>query len=203
MRPQAAILALLCAASPVVAAETAAQAPAPKAVAVEATHDFGPVPPAEVLRYVFEIRNEGTATLEISKVDSDCKCTVTEFDREVPPGGVGKVTAAVDTQVLAGPVEGVLRVHTNDPSNAVMQLRTKVNVGHILMAKPGYARWNTVQGEKEGVIGQTIWSSDGTEFKVLRVNAPPGVKTSFRPATETELRPDVKGSQWRVDASID
>jgi hypothetical protein len=196
------MLALLCAALPAFAAETAPAA-APKAVVSVPVHDFGSVPPVEVLQHTFEIRNEGAAPLEITKVETDCKCTATEFDHEVAPGAVGKVTAAVDTRVLNGAVEGVLSVHTNDPSNPVLQLRTKVIVGHILSAKPGYARWNTVQGEKEGVIGQTVWANDGAPFEVLRVEAPPGVKTSFRSANDTELRPDAKGSQWHVEASID
>ncbi len=204
MRPQVAILALMLVGASAVAADDAtAPAATPRAVPVESSYDFGSVPPAEVLEHTFAIRNEGTAPLLIEKVDSDCKCTAVEFDHEVAPGAEGRVTAAVDTRVLNGEALGALRVHTNDPANAILQLRTKVNVQPKLMARPGYARWNTVQGEKEGVIGQTVWSLDGTDFHVLEVKAPDYIRASFRPATGDELRPDVKGSQWHVEAAVE
>jgi hypothetical protein len=201
MRPQAAILALVLVSAPVAAADTAASAP--KAVAVETSHDFGKVTPSEVLHHTFEIRNEGSTPLDIVKVETDCKCTATDYDAQVPPGGVGKVNAAVDTRVLNGVVQGVLRVRTNDPENPVLQLKTLIDVEPVLGAKPGYARWNMVQGEKEGTISQTIWSIDGADFHVLRVEAPPGLRISFRPARADELKPEAKGAQWRVEATVD
>jgi uncharacterized protein DUF1573 len=201
MRVRFAILALLFVGAPVIAAEEPA-APAPKAVVVESSHDFGTVPPVEILHHTFEIRNEGNAPLEIQKVESDCKCTATDFDQVVPPGAVGKVNAAVDTKVLNGDVQGLLAVRTNDPAKPVIELHTKVFVRPLLSAKPGYGRWNMVQGEKEGVISQTIWSVDGVDFKVLRVDAPPQFRTSFRAATGDELKSDAKGSQWHVESAV-
>jgi hypothetical protein len=212
MRASHAVLALLIASAPAVAAETAmpaaspAAAPAaatPIAVAVETSHDFGTVHPRDVQRYSFVIRNEGAAPLQIEKVETNCSCTATEFDHVVEPGKTGKVTVGVDTRVLSGPTEGILRVFTNDPANAVLVLKTSIQVDPLLSVKPGYARWNTVQGEKEGIITQTLWSLDDADFRVLRIDAPPHVQTSFRPVTESERRPDVKGSQWHVDVSVE
>jgi hypothetical protein len=59
-----------------------------------------------------------------------------------------------------------------------------------------------VQGEKEGTLGDTVWATDGTDFHVLRVNAPSFLRTAVRPATGDELRPDVKGPQYRVELTL-
>ena len=205
MRRAAAILALSLFAPPAFPADTAATptALAPKAVAVDPVKDFGTVQPGPTIRHDFVIRNEGTAPLELVGAVPSCECTVTEFDRIIPPGGTGKVSASLDTRVLTGPSKGVIEVTTNDLANLTLTLTTQVNVHHLLLARPGYARWNMVQGEKEGTIGQTMWSQDGKEFEVLEVVAPGFIRTGFRPAQEAELRPGVDGSQWRLELTVD
>jgi hypothetical protein len=207
MRLQAAILAFVAVTAPAFAAESAPPAPAaaaaaPKAVVPELRHDFGVVAPNDVLRHTFEVRNEGTAPLLLEKVAANCKCTALEFDREIAPQATGKVIAAVDTRMVEGPSVGEITVDTNDPAMPRLVLRTQVDVRSKLLAKPGYARWNMVQGEKEGVIKQILWSVDGADFHVLGIKAPTGVRTSFRPATGDELRKDVKGAQWYVETTL-
>ena len=205
MRRAAAILALSLLAAPAFPAESpsAPEAPAPKAVVVEALKDFGKMPPGEVLQHEFVIRNEGTAPLELLGARPSCECTVADLDRVIPPGGSGKVRAAVDTRKLTGMSRGIIEVTTNDLANLTLTLTTQVEVVPLLLARPGYARWNMVQGEKEGTISQTMWAQDGKEFKVLRVTAPEFVRTAFRPAAEAELRPGVSGPQWRLDLTVD
>lgn len=198
MRPAAAILALLL----VTPAAFAADPAAPRVVVPTPRHDFGIVPPSEVLEHTFVLRNEGTAPLEIYGVEASCACTATAFDRVVPPGGTGKVTAQVDTRKLKGRTEATLGVRTNDLQNLTVTLTTVVDVRPVLAAFPGYARWSVVRGEKEGSIGQTVWALDGKEFKVLRVEAPAPLSASVRPATEEEKREKVTGAQWRVEATL-
>jgi hypothetical protein len=198
------ILALSLAASPVFSAEAAApDAAAPKAVVVEPSHDFGRTPPGPQLTHDFLIRNEGNAPLEILGVAPSCECTVAEFDRVIEPGETGKVTAVVDTRKLTGQARGTIAVRTNELANLEIRLTTIVTVTPLLLSHPGYARWNMVQGEREGTISQTVWAIDGEDFEVSRVVGPDYLHTTFRPALESELRPGVAGSQWRVEATLD
>ena len=73
----------------------------------------------------------------------------------------------------------------------------------LLLADPGYARFNVVQQEREGTIPQTVWSTDGKSFRVLAVESPtPALRTSFREAAAGERRADTAGSQWRIALTL-
>ena len=196
--------ALLAPSLPLLAQGDAAPAKGPKAVVAEPMKDVGTVPTGEKIVQDFMIRNEGTAPLEISKVQPACGCTVAEFDKTIAPGATGKVHAAVDTKTFTGPIAKGVSVFTNDPANPQIQLTIKATVEPYIIAKPGYARFSVVKGEpKLGEIVQTLWANDGAPFKVLKVDSPiPGLETSFREATESERRPEGKGTQWRIEVKL-
>jgi hypothetical protein len=175
----------------------------PKAVATESTHDLGSTPPTGILRHTFEVRNEGTAPLVLDDPRGTVFTRGGEFDHTIAPGASGKVTIEVNPELMTGPSTGTLHVKTNDPSTPDLVLTLKLDVEPLLFMKPGYARWNTVQGEREGTISQLLFAKDGKEFKVLGVEAPPYIRTSFRPAAANELKAETKGSQWHIEATVD
>lgn len=200
---------LALALSPVAApgAESAAQeeAVAGPAMVVEKTEvDFGEVVRGNDQTHDFVLRNEGSEPLEIDRVDSSCGCTVADFDRVIPPGESGKVSAVLETLKLNGEGTTDLTVYTNDPEQPVLGLKLHFDVVSRIAADPGYARWLTVRGEEEGVIGQTLWAVDGKPFEILEVETPvPHIHASFRPATEAERREDAPGPQWRIELTVD
>lgn len=53
---------------------------------------------------------------------------MTEFDKVIRPGGVGKVTASIHTTNFKGPVTKSVTVTTNDPENARFTLQIKANI---------------------------------------------------------------------------
>ena len=56
---------------------------------------------------------------------------MTEFDKVIPPGGVGKVTASVDTSHYRGPIAKSIRVTTNPASDPIsLELKAEV-VAHF------------------------------------------------------------------------
>jgi hypothetical protein len=197
-----AILAL-CAAF-LVATTLLAQAGKPKAVPVEAIKDVGVVPKGDKVVHDFLIRNDGDAPLQITDVRAACGCTVVDYDKTIAPGQTGKIHAEVDTATFNGPISKSVTVFTNDPDAAQLDLTVRAKVEPFIQAKPGYARYITVQGEeKTGTIAQTIWAPDGTSFDVTGVESPyPFLKTSFREAKPEERVPDVQGKQWRIDMTL-
>lgn len=185
------------------AAAQEAEKAAPKAEAVEAVKDLGIVPKGDKVKVEFEIKNTGTVPLEIHEVRPACGCTVVDFDKLIAPGATGKVRAELDTTNLYGANSKTVTVFTNDPDNAAMVLTIKSDVKPYLAAVPGYARFNTVQGEKEGTVTQTLWAEDGEDFKVVKVEAPFAfTQASFREAKEDERNPDGQGRQWLVDLTL-
>ncbi len=177
-----------------------------KAVAVQPTFDAGTVPKGEQITHDFLIKNEGTATLEITRAEPGCGCTVANFDKQIAPGQTGKVHAVLDTSGFNGPISKGITVYTSDPENPQITLTLQAKVEPHISMKPGYARFLSVQGEaKTGTVSQTIWSPDGTDFSLVSVTSPfPFIKVEHREATAEEREgTDLKGRQWRVDLTLD
>lgn len=181
-----------------------AQAGKPKAVPVEPIKDLGIVPKGDKVVHDFLVRNDGDAPLQITDVRASCGCTVVDYDKTIAPGQTGKVHAEVDTSTFAGPISKSVTVFTNDPDAAQIDLTVRAKVEPYIQAKPGYARYITVQGEeKTGTITQTIWAPDGSSFDVTGVESPyPFLKASFREAKPEERLPDVQGKQWRIEMTL-
>ena len=95
---------------------------APRLTLVEPIKDFGTVPKGREDRLGFEIKNTGTADLEILAAKPACGCTVADFDKVIKPGQTGKVTAHVDTTNFAGPIAKAVTLETNDPTTPNAQV---------------------------------------------------------------------------------
>jgi uncharacterized protein DUF1573 len=181
----------------------AAEKPQPKAVVPEPIHDFGTIEKTVKLSHDFEIRNEGQAPLLIREVRPECSCTVADFDKSIAPGSAGKVHIDFDPLEVVGPLKKGALVFTNDPAAPQIQLTILANVKPALLIQPGYARYIYVQQEVPGVINQTIWSVDGSPFRVLEVKSPyPYLKTAFWEAKQEERLADHPGQQWRVSTTL-
>jgi hypothetical protein len=195
--------------SPATPAAPAASSPAapasqPKAVAVEPIKDFGSIPKGDKVNHDFEIRNEGSSTLEITDARPGCGCTVASFDKSVAPGKSGRVHVVFDSGSFNGPVAKGVTVYTNDPANPQIELTLRAKVEPYIAVKPGYARYSIVRGEgKEGTIVQTLYAPDGSPMDVVKVDSPfPYLKVGFREAQEGERLSDVKVKQWRVETTL-
>ena len=177
----------------------------PKASVAEPIKDMGVVPKGDKIAHDFEIRNEGTAPLEISEVRPACGCTVAKFDRTIAPGQTGKVSLEIDTATFNGPVSKGVTVFTSDPATPQIELTVRADVEPFIAVKPGYARYITVQGEKEkGHIVQTLWAPDGAPLEVVKVESPyPFLKTEVHEATAEERMTDAPGRQWKIDMTLD
>jgi hypothetical protein len=191
---------------PASGAAAAARSGARAAVVGESSRDLGVVAPGERAVAEFRIENRGKARLELEPkpiVPPVPQANVALERRSVAPGKSAKVTVTLDTERLSGPGSFRVPIATNDPEAKEIALSVSVEVKPFLLADPGYARFISVQKEREGTIGQTIWSTDGATFRVVRVESPmPALRVAFRDAGAGERRAAVAGSQWRVDATL-
>ncbi len=176
----------------------------PRAVPTEPIKDFEIVAKGEVIVHEFEIRNEGSAVLELKDVRPACGCTVAQYDKKIAPGESGKVKASVKTDNFGGPIAKSIAVFTNDPDNPKLQLVVKANVKPYVSVVPGYARYNYVQGEPVGSIQQTLWAEDGSDVEIVSVKPPyDHLKVRYREATEEERHEKGKGKQWHIEVELD
>jgi hypothetical protein len=170
---------------------------------VEKIKDFGQVAKGEKLKAVFEVRNTGTAPLEISSVRPTCGCTVANFDKTVAPGATGKIEAEVDTTAFSGPIAKSVLVFSNDPANPQVNLVIKAEVRSFVEVLPrNLIRLNVLQGEP-ATEKVTLSSADGTDFKVTGVDTGGGpYEVTYRELPEKERIPERKGSQWEVSVTV-
>jgi hypothetical protein len=154
----------------------------------------------------FRIENGGNAPLTLeagNPVPFIAGVTSSVEGAPVAPGAAATVTVKIETEKQAGEGTVTIPVTTNDPAAPKILLRTTVEVRPLLVADPGYARYNVVQQERDGTIVQRVSSTDGATFKVVSVESPmPALRTSFREARPEEQRDEVKGSQWRVETTL-
>ena len=109
-------------------------------------YDFGEVEAGDEVEHTFVFENTGDDLLSIKEVLTSCGCTgalVTE--KEVPPGGVGKITATFHAKGFQGAVKKGLTVESNDPENRLVRLTIRGNVVSEVAVEPRYLDWGILQ----------------------------------------------------------
>lgn len=162
----AAVLVVLVVASPVLAAEPAK----PVLTAAAPTFDAGRVEAGTKVTHTYELENHGTEPLPIF-VKAACGCTATEYDRVVPAGGVGKVTAVLDTTRMRGKVEKTIEVMTNDASARLITLTIMAEPVRALVVKPNDQP--TVRGALGALkpVELTVTAPDDVPFEITKVES--------------------------------
>ncbi len=87
-----------------------------------------PVPAGHMAKAIFQLKNCGDADLEISRVNTSCRCMVPYYDRVIKPGCQGRIELTVDTTGLTGRIRKRAIVQTNDPQHPKVMLEVVVNV---------------------------------------------------------------------------
>lgn len=190
--------------APALVASSEAQETAPRATVDQPVFDAGQVPVGEEIEAVWEIRNEGTAPLEITQVNPDCGCTVAEYDESIGPGGTGKIRATVDTIDIVGPNKKTITVHTNDPGASHLRLTVESTVKPFLGLDPGYVRFRSfVQHDRPQTSAQLLMAPDFEDLEIVAVETPhPWIDAEYRPAKDHERSDEASGKQWRIDVTL-
>ena len=75
---------------------------------------------------------------------------MTNFDKVIPPGSEGKVTASVDLAHAKGPIEKNVEITTNDPDHPTMKLFLKANVKTYVDVQPtDMVRFTVEKGQEQ------------------------------------------------------
>jgi hypothetical protein len=119
---------------------------------------------------------------------------VTSFDKVIPPGGVGKVTASIDTTHLSGAITKAISVYVGSPERIAAVLQVKARVEPVVSVEPvAIPVLRTVGGETKAEF--TVSSTEGHAFAVRTVQADPFLMASVRPAGRRAAR---RGISWVV-----
>lgn len=116
----------------------AADAAAPRIVALEPIFDFGEKQSTdEAVEHDFLIRNEGATSLVIESVRSSCGCTAVKPSQDVvPPGGEAAIRARFDLRGRNGYQIKTITVNSNDPKTPTLTMQLKGTIVQALRAQP-------------------------------------------------------------------
>ncbi len=175
----------------------------PKLVVPEKVKDFGTVAQGEQLKANFELRNEGTAPVEVKSVRPTCGCTVASYDKKIAPGATGSIAASVDTTNFSGPIAKSLLVLTNDPETPNLTLVVKAEVQpHVEVLPRPLVRFNAVQGD-EATDKVTLVSSMGEGFSITGVESSvPYISATSRKLGKDEMLPNKNAPQYEVSLAM-
>ena len=91
-------------------------AEAPHAALQAPTHDVGTVKQGERIAHVFNLRNDGSASLKLQLTRLSLPGMTAKFEPEIAPGAEGTFRLQWDTSHIKGLAEAVALVHLNDPA---------------------------------------------------------------------------------------
>jgi hypothetical protein len=178
------------------AARTGTAETQPRLAVEEDVFDFGTVERGAPVDHTFRLPNRGTAELRVDHVKSSCGCTVAVVsEREIPPGGEGRVVVTLDTARLAGRTTKTVSVYTNDPDAPVVALSLTGQVTADLVVTPsplylGHVRRGDAP-RREVTIAP---GRNGATYTVERVeHTNPAIRARL------ERRPDGPGQRLLVE----
>ena len=118
---------------------------------------------------------------------------MTEFDKVIHPGGVGKVSASIHTTNFKGQVAKSVTVTTNDPENRTFTLQIKANIVVPIDVQP--SENVAFNGKSEALTPQelTLTSTSKEPFDIVSMTpSSEGFKVTIVAAPETGTAPKPK-----------
>jgi hypothetical protein len=158
-----------------------ARASAPNATVAQETFDFGSVKQGARIDHAFTVKNSGDGPLRFAGADLSLPgMQIRLAPAEVAPGGEGTVTITWATDHVAGAVEGVATVRSNDPVRPQLALTVRGSVVPSISIEPLPAVFlSTFAGDAaERVL--TIRNNADTELAAPRIEPGPHVVASVK-----------------------
>jgi hypothetical protein len=112
---------------------------------------------------------------------------VTEFDKVIPPGGVGKITASLDTAHYSGAIAKSVRVTTKEPTPQEVMLELKAVIVVPIDVLPTQSPVLRATFGESATVDLTLSATDGKPFDVLEIQADPALTVSIRPAPDAPV----------------
>ena len=138
-------------------------------------HDFGQVFGGAEVEHIFTFTNRGENILEITNVDSSCRCT-TGFlsDTQIPPGGIGKIKVAFKAPPTSEAINEVVKLTTNHPKISTFELTVKATVITPFETIPAHLLLGRIS--PDSFAGRHLLLRQSLEHKVKIVDIKPSSK---------------------------
>lgn len=160
--------------------------------------DFGALNRGTVAERKLTLKNVGTDTLVISRVDASCGCTGTMMsDQRIKPGGTGTLMITFNSKSFSGPVHKTVSIHSNTVEGTTTVIEFVAEVVEEVSVEPT-ALW--FRDAQVGVLSSAtvlVRNQGKTPFKLT------GVKTQLEGLTlELPQDPIEPGKSARITAGF-
>lgn len=179
---------------------TAGDGDAPTLVAVEPRFDAGRVEAGTKVTHVYELRNSGTTDVRIF-AKASCGCTAMDYDRIIPAGGTGTVTAVLDTTRMRGRVEKAIDVLSEETKSRLLTLTILAEPVRALVVTPND------QPTLRGPIGAmppvvlTVKAPDDAPFDITAIETDAALSARTEPLDPAQKPP--RGHRVTLTAKAD
>ena len=141
----------------------------PRIAIDRAVYDFGEIWEEEKVRHTFTVRNLGNMDLEISDVQSSCRCTsLVVTDRILAPNEIGQIAVEYDSRGYRGTAEESITIASNDPIRPTTVLRIH---GHVYSIPKALPETLLIRDDIEQTKQIFIQSSSNTPVKIVSVTS--------------------------------
>lgn len=165
--------------------------PAPNIVVKEPVYNFGEKDNNLSVEHTFEILNDGNVSLEISKTQTSCGCTVADLSQKViPPGETATLKAVLSLKNKRGQQKKNITVHSNDPDTPTLQLILEGTATSLLTINPERVFMSGISQDEEVIRTVEIISKE----KPLAIK---GVKNELA-QIDTDLETIREGHEYRL-----
>ena len=186
------------------AAPAAAPEPAkgPKIASPEPIYDYGTAKSTQDIDHTFIIKNEGDATLILTKLQRTCGCTNVEAEKmEVEPGEEIKVKATLKLAGRQGRNAKYVNIFCNDPDPDIQQRGFRIgfdgNVIAPVMYEPPIINYSQIlEDEVEDRHISVYAGFPDSKLEILEVD------TSEAPNIETKIETVEEGRKYDLVISV-
>ncbi|MCX6873688.1 MAG: DUF1573 domain-containing protein [Verrucomicrobia bacterium] len=178
---------------PAVANVPAASPDGPQIQFARSEHDFGKINHGAKVKFDYVFTNTGTATLEVTDVQSSCACiTAGAWSKSVQPGQSGTIPIEFTSDKLSGAVHKIIAITTNTPAQARTILSLKGTVWRAIDVSPASVYF-TPQAEAKAVETHLVRIVNNTDVPLEL--SPPECSNK---ALTAELKTLKEGKEFEV-----
>lgn len=139
----------------------------PVAQVPETTFHFGRIERGTSMKHAFKIRNVGDAPLHLEVVNTTCKCTVGDLEKnDIPPGEETDVVLEWTAKTAPGPFRHGATLESNDPSQSRIELVVEGDVVESTLIQPADWMFGAVSSHGDKTVTATLVSNLADKVEV-------------------------------------
>ena len=181
----------------------------------ETIHDFGLQWAGGKLQHDFIIRNEGDQVLQILSVRPGCGCTIAKgYDKEIPPGGTGKIPVVLNTAKVGKEFTKSITVSCNDPVTPALRLQItgtikayvaveppNLSIGHVT-EDASATKVVMLTNNTQGPLEITLESDKSGPFVAQLIEQKPGMVYQLRVTATPPFQPKLNKGEFVLQTNI-